>query len=280
MSICLVDSRSLANMRENEPVILIDCRYDLSRPDAGREAYRTGHLPGAVYAHLDQELSGPVSAETGRHPLPEPDAFAALCGVWGIGTGVRVVAYDDAGGAYAARLWWLLRWLGHDDVAVLDGGIRAWLDAGYDLETREPVPTPRLFSARSTPGKVVDIRLLQTVLADQSGCLIDVRSKARFQGQVEPIDPVAGHIPGAVNLPYTHLLDDQGRFLPSEPLRAQLLEILGGKEASDAIAMCGSGVTACHLLLAMTHVGLPGGRLYPGSWSEWIRDPSRPVATW
>lgn len=280
MSICLMEPEILARMQANESVVLIDCRFDLAHPDAGREAYRAGHLPGAVYAHLDEDLSGPVGSLTGRHPLPEPDKFAARCGgAWGIGPGVQVVAYDDAGGAYAARLWWLLRWCGHEEVAVLDGGIQAWVNAGYDLEKQSTVPIPRFFEASPTPGMVVDARLLQTALADQSCCLIDVRAFARFKGEMEPIDPVAGHIPGAVNLPFTHLLDERGRFLPREQLRAQLLEILDGVEAPDVITMCGSGVTACHLLLAMTHVGLPGGRLYPGSWSEWIRDPSRPVAT-
>lgn len=280
MDACLIDARTLEQaLAADKTIVVVDCRFDLSNPEAGRDAYRAGHLPGAVYAHLDADLSGIIGPQTGRHPLPVPSVFAARCSLWGIATGVRVVAYDDVGGAYAARLWWLLRWLGHTDVVVLNGGVQAWLGAGYPLETSLPQPDLKHFDAEAMPGMTMDASMLQSALAVQTCRLIDVRSSARFHGEIEPVDPVAGHIPGAINHPFSRLLDDDGYFLPSEVIRAQLMALLGTAGSGDVVAMCGSGVTACHLLLAMSHVGLPGGRLYPGSWSEWIRDPSRPVTT-
>ncbi|AOU99056.1 hypothetical protein BI364_14900 [Acidihalobacter yilgarnensis] len=279
MSDCLIDADALARaLNAHASIVLVDCRFDLAHPNAGRQAYLAGHLPGAVYAHLDEALSGHLGPDTGRHPLPTPEAFGARCGEWGICPGVRVVAYDDAGGVYAARLWWLLRWLGHADVCVLDGGVQAWLAAGHALETQSSVPTPRSFTGTPRVDLSLGVEALQTALADRRCCLIDVRAAARYRGEVEPIDPVAGHVPGAVNHPFTHLLDERGHFLPAAALREQIESLLSGAPAETVVAMCGSGVTACHLLLAMTHAGLPGGRLYPGSWSEWIRDPTRPIA--
>lgn len=280
MSDCLIDARSLAERLAGEdPPVLVDCRFDLARPEAGREAYGQGHLPTACYAHLDADLSGPVSPVTGRHPLPDPEVFAAHCRAWGIGPGRLVVAYDDAGGAYAARLWWLLHWLGHAETAVLDGGIQAWSAEGYALERDVAAPRAGEFAGYPRAERVLDAETLQALLDARRCRLIDVRAEARFQGYVEPIDPVAGHVPGAVNHPYNRLLGEDGRFLPPEALRRQIETVLAGVSPDEAVAMCGSGVTACHLLLAMAHAGLPGARLYAGSWSEWIRDPDRPVSS-
>ncbi|OBS09152.1 sulfurtransferase [Acidihalobacter prosperus] len=280
MSDCLIDTERLAQALDSAgDLVLVDCRFDLARPEAGREAYRAGHLPGAVYAHLDEDLSGPTGPQTGRHPLPDVEGFAARCGEWGIGPGVRVVAYDDAGGAYAARLWWLLRWLGHAEVSVLDGGLDAWRESGRPQQTDVPRPSPRSFTGHPVEAMTLEAQALQSALAARRCRLVDVRAAARFRGEIEPIDPVAGHVPGAVNHPFTQLLDARGRFLPAAELRAQFDALLDDHLPEALVAMCGSGVTACHLLLAMAHAGLPGGRLYPGSWSEWIRDPTRPVAS-
>ncbi|AOV17974.1 hypothetical protein BJI67_13710 [Acidihalobacter aeolianus] len=279
MSDCLIDARSLAErLRGEEPPVLVDCRFDLAHPEAGREAYMRGHLPTACYAHLDADLSGPASPASGRHPLPDHEDFAARCRAWGIGPGRLVVAYDDAGGAYAARLWWLLHWLGHAEAVVLDGGIQAWMAEGYALEQDEATPRVGEFTGYPRAERVLDAETLQSLLHARRCRLIDVRTEARFKGHVEPIDPVAGHVPGAVNHPYNRLLSEDGRFLPPEALRAQIEAVLAGVSPDEAVAMCGSGVTACHLLLAMAHAGLPGARLYAGSWSEWIRNPERPVS--
>ena len=262
---------------------VLDCRFDLSRPDWGGSSYAQGHIPGAIYAHLDRDLSGPVTATSGRHPLPAHVALAATLGRWGIDSGVQVVAYDQGNGAYASRLWWLLRWVGHLRVAVLNGGFTAWQQAGLPVSQQASVREPRRFSAGPAQAALVSTAELQGLLADAqlSGgerALIDARPADRFAGQNETIDPVAGHVPGARNHPFLHNVDAQGRFLPAASLQARWLETLQGNEPATAIAMCGSGVTACHNLLALEIAGLGGAQLYAGSWSEWIRDPQRPVA--
>jgi len=258
--------------------VIVDCRFDLAAPGAGREAYRAGHLPGAYYAHLDEDLSGPVGPRTGRHPLPGPEVLARRFSAWGIGAASQVVAYDDRGGAFAARLWWLLRWLGHEAAAVLDGGWAAWRRRGYPLDTRVPEPARGDFVPRPREGWCLDAGQVAGAVAEGGAVLVDAREGPRFRGEHEPIDPVAGHIPGAVNLPFAGNLDEQGRFLEPAALRRRLEGALAGAPAAESIHMCGSGVTACHNLLAMAAAGLEGGRLYAGSWSEWIRDPQRPVA--
>ena len=278
----LIEPAELAAHTDDTDWAVLDCRFELLRPEAGASAYAQGHIPPAIYAHLDRDLSGPVTPTSGRHPLPAPEAFAATVGRWGIDENVQVIAYDQSNGAHASRLWWLLRWLGHLRVAVLNGGFAAWQQAGLPVLQQVGVRQPRRFSAhpaRASLVSTVELEKLQSggQLTSGKRTLIDARSADRFAGQNETLDPVAGHIPGARNHPFAHNVDAQGRFLPAATLRAKWLETLQGKAPTTAIAMCGSGVTACHNLLALEAAGLPGAQLYAGSWSEWIRDPRRPV---
>ncbi|MBL8226160.1 MAG: sulfurtransferase [Chromatiales bacterium] len=259
--------------------VVVDCRFDLARPGAGRTAWLEGHIPGARYAHLDEDLASPPGPGTGRHPLPDPAAFAATCARLGISRGSWVIAYDDASGAFAARLWWLLRWAGHPAVSLLDGGIAAWRAAGLPVESGPGTVAPAVFRAASGAEPTVAAGELAAGLAAGSRRLVDVRAPERFAGRVEPIDPVAGHVPGAVNLPFARALGPDQRFRPPDELRELYAPLLEGRVPADVVFMCGSGVTACHGIFAMTLAGLPGATLYPGSWSEWIRDPARPVAT-
>jgi len=258
--------------------LVMDCRFELADPGAGERAWAGGHVPGALYAHLDRDLSGPVTPQTGRHPLPSPDAFAATLSRWGITRGTQVVAYDAASGMFAARLWWMLRWAGHDRVAVLDGGLQSWLLAGGRLDRSVQQREPVAFQPAWRHSMALGTAEVAASLGDESLLVVDARGTERYEGRVEPIDPIAGHVPGAVNHPCTWNIGPDGRFLPPAALQQRWLETLGGRDPSAAACMCGSGVTACHDLLALEHAGLPGARLYPGSWSEWVRDPSRPVA--
>jgi thiosulfate/3-mercaptopyruvate sulfurtransferase len=283
MPTTLIEPAALAAHLADPDWAIVDCRFDLARPEWGALAWAAGHIPNALYAHLDRDLSGPRSALTGRHPLPEIAALSATFGRWGIDKEVQVVAYDQGAGAYAARLWWLLRWLGHRQVAVLDGGFAAWEGAGLALETAATVRAPRRFTAAPAAGLVVTTAALAPAVA--AGALtrgeltlVDARSADRFAGQNETLDPVAGHIPGARNHPFSGNLDAHGRFLSAPELRRCWADTLRERPAATLIAMCGSGVTACHNLLALEAAGLAGARLYAGSWSEWIRDPALPVA--
>lgn len=276
----LIDVRALRGLLGTPGVAVLDCRFDLTQPGAGRRAWLAGHIPGARYADLDRDLAAPIGAATGRHPLPPRAAFAARLGAWGIDNDTQIVAYDDAGGAYAARLWWMVRWVGHFRVAVLDGGFRTWTAAGGALEAGAPgdqAAPVRRFEARAGE-EYLDSGEVLTALADPGRLLVDARAPQRFAGDVEPLDAVAGHVPGAVNHPFSSNLDTDGRFKPPAELRRLWLGRLAGRPAAAVIAMCGSGVTACHNLLALEAAGLGGARLYAGSWSEWIRDPGRPVA--
>jgi len=288
MSQTLITPRQLAARLEDPDLAVIDCRFDLLRPQWGREAYASARIPHALYADLDHDLSGRRSPSTGRHPLPAIDELAARLGQWGIDAQTHVVAYDQGSGAYAARLWWLLRWLGHTRVAVLDGGFTAWQEEGLTLDTApiSEAPAgrpPRRFEPRPDADMVVSTSEIEGLVgsgeiaaADQ--VLIDARSAERFAGRGETIDPVAGHIPGARNHPFADNLDSTGRFLDRGTLRERFANSLAGVPPDAAICMCGSGVTACHNLLAMEVAGLEGARLYAGSWSEWIRDPRHPIA--
>jgi thiosulfate/3-mercaptopyruvate sulfurtransferase len=262
---------------------IVDCRFELTRPGWGEEDYTHSHIPGAVYAHLDRDLSGPVEPHTGRHPLPTLEKLAATLGRWGIDQRTQVIAYDQGNGAYAARLWWLLRWAGHREIAVLNGGFAAWQRAGLPVSAEPGARPARNFVPESSRVGFVNVAELERLVASgalSSGraMLIDARGADRFAGENETIDPIAGHIPGARNLPFTGNLDAQGRFLAAGPLRHRWQQTLGTTPPREAIAMCGSGVTACHNLLAMEVAGLGGARLYAGSWSEWIRDPARPLS--
>jgi thiosulfate/3-mercaptopyruvate sulfurtransferase len=267
--------------------VVLDCRFDLARPRWGRAAWAEGHVPGALFADLEHDLSSPVGPATGRHPLPSPRDFAARAGLWGIDERVQVVAYDQGNGMFAARAWWLFRWLGHRAVAVLDGGFPAWVAAGRPVVTTTPAREPRSFVARPDADALVDAAFVagRIVAAAPTSPtaprlrLVDARGADRFAGNNETIDPIAGHVPGALNHPFARNLDADGRMLPPQELRTRWAQALQGDPPDSMVAMCGSGVSACLNLLALEHAGLPGARLYPGSWSEWIRDPSRPVAT-
>jgi thiosulfate/3-mercaptopyruvate sulfurtransferase len=275
----LIDAATLAEHLGRPDWVVLDCRFDLARPDWGAAQYAAGHLPGARHAHLDRDLSGPVGPATGRHPLPDPAQFAARARAWGIGADTQVVVHDQGNGMYAARAWWLLRWVGHARVALLDGGMAAWTEAGLPVSTEVPSVAPGQFEARPDGACVVDAATVQGALAAGAAQVSDARGADRYAGQNETIDPVAGHVPGAVNHPFMRNLDARGRFLPADELRNRWLATLAGRDPRQHIAMCGSGVSACHNLLALEHAGLAGSRLYAGSWSEWIRDSSRPVAT-
>lgn len=257
---------------------ILDCRHDLADPQFGRKAYADGHIPGALFVHLDEDLSGPKTGTNGRHPLPDPTAFAARLGALGVANDTQVVAYDDAGGMFAARLWWMMRWLGHDRVAVLDGGLHAWRDAAQPLSSQVPTPLPTHFDPSLRP-LAVDTDFVARHLETPDMVLIDARSPDRFRGENETLDPVGGHIPGAVNRFFRDNLNDDGCFRPAATLRDAFAALLQGRDATAAVHQCGSGVTACHNLLAMELAGLHGSRLYPGSWSEWCADPRRPIAS-
>jgi thiosulfate/3-mercaptopyruvate sulfurtransferase len=279
----LIAAAELAAHLDDPDWLSIDCRFDLARPGWGEQAFAAGHIPRALYAHLDRDLAGAHRAASGRHPLPEVAALAATFGRFGVDAAVQVIAYDQGPGAYAARLWWLLHWLGHTKVAVLDGGFAAWQEAGLPVSTARSVRAPRTFQARPDGRAVATTEALAAALAAGGlargePLLIDARSADRFAGDNETIDPVAGHVPGAHNHPYAGNLDARGRFLPPPELERAWLRTLRGRPPAAVVAMCGSGVTACHNLLALEVAGLPGAQLYAGSWSEWIRDPKRPVA--
>ena len=274
----LISSDDLTPHLADPRWVVMDCRFVLAEPAAGERAYRQGHIPGARYAHLERDLSARVTVDSGRHPLPDKERLAATLGVWGIGPASKVVVYDDAGGAMAARLWWLLRWMGHGGVAVLDGGWGQWVLDGRAVSLEVPPPAQAAFEVQPPLVEWVSSEALQDAMLHQAIQVLDARTAERFRGDVEPIDGVAGHIPGAMNRPLQCNLAADGHFLPAAELRRQFTALLGPIAPQQVVHMCGSGVTACHNLLAMEHGGLSGSRLYAGSWSEWIRDPSRPVA--
>lgn len=260
------------------PCVLLDCSFDLADTDAGEDAWRHGgHLPGAHYAHLDRDLSAAKTGTNGRHPLPTREAFAHTVARWGVAPGVPVVAYDAQGGPYAARAWWMLRWLGHAEVAVLDGGAAAWRAGGgaWVRDAVVPVEGAAPYPLAAQPG-MPSVDAAQLLAGLGRGVLLDARATERFAGEVEPLDPVAGHVPGALNRFFKDNLVADGRFRPAAELRA-VFEALGAT-GGGVVHLCGSGVTACHNLLAMEAAGLHGSVLYPGSWSEWCASPARPVA--
>jgi thiosulfate/3-mercaptopyruvate sulfurtransferase len=276
----LIDAAALRRLLGSAtPPVLIDARFDLADPAAGERAHGEAHLPGAHYLHLDRDLSAARTGRNGRHPLPQRSLFAARIGTLGIGPQTQVVAYDAQGGSYAARVWWLLRWLGHEAVAVLDGGLPAWVAAGGAVNDADVArsSTTAPYPERASLVSSVDADALLARLGRTP--LIDARAPERFRGEVEPLDAQAGHIPGALNRCYRDNLRADGRFKPAEALRAEFTPLLGDAAPSEVVHQCGSGVTACHNLLAMEHAGLAGSLLYPGSWSEWSSDPSRPIAT-
>lgn len=256
--------------------VVVDCRFDLANPAAGEQAYVEGHIPGARYAHLDRDLSGEKLGTNGRHPLPSIDEMAARFGAMGIAPGTQVVAYDADSGMFAARLWWMLRFMGHDAVAVLDGGFARWVAEGGAVQPGRVTPTPATFAANPRTDRRLTV---DQVAAGGVGLLVDARSPERFRGENETLDPVGGHIPGARNYFFQQNLAADKTFKPAAELREQWLALLDGQSPADVVMYCGSGVTACHNLLALETAGLPGARIFPGSWSEWSADRSRPVET-
>ncbi|PPC90100.1 MAG: sulfurtransferase [Methylobacter sp.] len=275
----LISADTLKHHLNDSNWIIVDCRFALMNPDYGSTAYRLGHLPGARYADLNRDLSSEVRDYTGRHPLPDINRLAKQLGTWGINNHSQVVAYDDAAGTFAARLWWLLRYLGHEKVAVLDGGLPQWQRQGYPVATALPKIKPAVFRPYVETYAWLTAAQVRDRLAVKTLKLIDARAAERYRGEQEPIDPVAGHIPGALNRPFNLNLKANGTFLPAERLAEQFNALLHNTRPEQTAHMCGSGVTACHNLLAMEYAGLSGSKLYAGSWSEWIRDKNRAVAT-
>ena len=282
MPVAQLISPQALNERQSQPrLVILDCRFALEDPDYGLRSYAEGHIEGAQFADLERDLSGPVTkGVTGRHPLPDPDELIERLRGWGINNDSDVVLYDDGPGAFAARSWWLLAWLGkRDGVFVLDGGLKAWHAAGFPLNL-DSVKLPRgHFDGAPDNQLLIKAQALQKRLNDPALTLIDARALPRFRGEVEPIDPVAGHIPGAQCAAFGENLDSSGRFLPVEHLKQRFAEKLGDRSPDELVAYCGSGVTACHNLFALALAGYPLGKLYAGSWSEWINDPQRGVAT-
>jgi thiosulfate/3-mercaptopyruvate sulfurtransferase len=300
----LIDPQALAALIGTPALVCIDCRFDLAAPAAGRLAFGQARIPGALYADLNLDLSGPVTMHSGRHPLPGREDLGAFLANTGVTTETQVIAYDAGNGAFAARLWWLLRWLGHTKVAVLDGGYAAWVESGGPVEAGDAV-VPRTGASAGLGAGVgagagagdgdfgtaamrvawLSSEEVAAAIASPVGAaaprmvLVDARAPERFEGRVEPLDPVAGHVPSARNFPFTGNLGPGGRFLPADELRRRWRAFLGEADPANVVAMCGSGVTACHNLLALEVAGLRGAKLYAGSWSEWIRDPTRGIAT-
>ncbi|MCX7897999.1 MAG: sulfurtransferase [Rhodocyclaceae bacterium] len=275
----LIDAETLAARLGDSNLRIFDCRHDLSNPDYGEQAYAKGHIPGAFFLHCDRDLSGPMTGKNGRHPLPDPATFAAKMRACGVSHDTQVVVYDNEACAFASRLWWMLRWLGHDKVAVLDGGLAAWRRAKLTLTTETPAFAPGDFTPRIRSQMLVEADYVLAHLHRDDMLLIDARSEERYAGRHETLDPVAGHIPGAINRFYLENLDDAAVFFKTpQELRAEFLDLLGDHEPREVVHTCGSGVTACVNQLAMEIAGLHGSKVYAGSWSEWCSDPARPIA--
>jgi thiosulfate/3-mercaptopyruvate sulfurtransferase len=273
----LVSTAALALHMDDPAYAIVDCRSKLDDLDWGAREHAAAHIPGAVYADLMRDLSGPKSGTNGRHPLPDPQALAQTFSRLGIASGVQVVAYDQENGMFASRLWWLLRWLGHDAVAVLDGGFKKWTAEGRPTQSGASHRTPRVFSGSPRADMTADVQAVAAQLGAATTRLVDARAPERYRGDTEPIDKVGGHIPGAKNHFFQWNLDEQGLFRTPEDLREKIKASVGDVPADQIVCYCGSGVTACHNLLAFEHAGLPGAKLYAGSWSEWSSDPSRPT---
>ncbi|HVZ23158.1 MAG TPA: sulfurtransferase [Vicinamibacterales bacterium] len=273
----VVSTDDLAAHATDPAWAIVDCRFQLADDTWGEREYSAGHLPRAVYAHLGRDLSGPMNGRNGRHPLPDPDAAARTFGRLGIANGMQVVAYDQDTGSFASRLWWMLRWLGHDAVAVLDGGFAKWTAEHRAVEAGAATPAARRFVGQPRPQMTIDAAEVARLLRRPDTLLLDARAPERYRGDVEPIDRVPGHIPGAANYFFQQNVSDRGVLRSPGELRDQLSVVLGEVPADRVVCYCGSGVTACHNLLALERAGLPGAKLYAGSWSEWSSDPSRPV---
>jgi thiosulfate/3-mercaptopyruvate sulfurtransferase len=273
----LVDTATLATHLAGTRFAVVDCRFALTDEGWGEREYVARHIPGAVFAHLGHDLSGPLTGQNGRHPLPDPKALAMTFGRLGIGDDAQVVAYDQDSGMYASRLWWLLRWLGHESVAVLDGGFARWVAEGRGTRAGHETRRASAFRSVPRPDMTLNVEQVRALVGMRDWRLVDARAPERYRGEVEPIDKVGGHIPGAVNHPFTSNLADTGTFRSADELREALRASLGDLPPHRIVCYCGSGVSACHNLLALEHAGLRGAKLYPGSWSEWSSDLSRPI---
>jgi thiosulfate/3-mercaptopyruvate sulfurtransferase len=274
----LISTDELAARQDDPSLALFDVRHELMSPESwGENEYKTSHIPRAIFLHIDRDLSAPKNSHNGRHPLPTPEACAALFGRVGIDAGKQVVVYDQGSGSFASRLWWMLRWVGHDAVAVLDGGFAKWMREKRPVTAEVIAPVATKFTVKNvTP--TVSSSGVEASLSRHTLLLVDARAPERFRGEIEPIDPVAGHIPGAVNRPASLNLTTEGVFKSAATLRTEFAALLGGRTHADVVHHCGSGVTACANILAMEIAGLHGTRLYPGSWSEWIAKRERPIA--
>jgi thiosulfate/3-mercaptopyruvate sulfurtransferase len=274
----LISTAALAARIEDPAFVAVDCRFKLDDTTWGERAYDAAHIAGAVYAHLDRHLSGAKTGTNGRHPLPDPARLRETFGQLGIASGVQVVAYDQDNGMFASRLWWLLRWLGHDAVAVLDGGFAKWIAEGGPTRSGNERRAPRLFSGEPRDDMIVDASAVASIATAADWRLVDARAPERYRGEVEPLDKIPGHIPGATNYFFGRNVDEHGIFRSPDQIRGQLQEPFGGVSTDHVVCYCGSGVTACHNLLALEYAGFRGAKLYPGSWSEWCSDPGRPVS--
>lgn len=269
----------IAERQGSAPLVILDCSFDLSDPAAGRRAYEAGHVPGALYVDLESTLSGLKTGKNGRHPLPTKDAFVQAMAALGLNDDTQVVAYDNAGSMYASRLWWMLRWVGHYSAAVLDGGLDAWKRSGQPLSSDIPALAIKgRFSLRPALVSTIDYEGVKANLETQEKLVVDARAPDRFRGENETLDPIGGHIPGAKNRLFRDNLSTDGRFKSPAQLRQEFEALTGGRSADKVISQCGSGVTACHNLLAMEVAGLKGATLYSGSWSEWCSQPNAPIA--
>ena len=273
----LITPAELAQHLDDPGWVVFDTRHDLMDPSKGRKAYDAGHVPGAYFLSVDRDLAAPPTGTNGRHPLPDLAQFAARIERCGVAPESQVVVYDDACGCFALRLWWMLRWLGHERVSLLDGGYPAWTGEGRPVETTAPAAREGRFTPRPRLGATVDAHFVDHYRRSPGARLVDARAPDRYDGSNETIDPVGGHVPGAVNRFWKQNLQPDGRFKKADELRREFEALLGSAQASQAVHMCGSGVSACHNVFAMELAGLPGGRLYPGSWSEWCADATRAV---
>jgi thiosulfate/3-mercaptopyruvate sulfurtransferase len=275
----LISSEALEGRLGDPAIVIVDCRFKLDDEMWGSREYARSHIPAAVYAHLDRDLSGTRTGANGRHPLPEPETLARTFAKWGITDGVQVITYDQDTSMFASRLWWLLRWLGHDTVAVLDGGFAKWIGEGRHTSNVREVPAPRIFKGSLRTEMTLDADDVIARIGDDRWQLVDARAPERYRGDIEPLDSRAGHIPTAANHHFQRNLSEAGTFRPPEELRSGFRDSIGSESPDTVICYCGSGVTACHNLLALEHAGLHGAKLYGGSWSEWSSDPRRPVET-